>query len=149
MQVRTKITFISFQHFHCGFWSPTESVNLLTDHMSVAIILNPLKINLRCTMKNGNLAQTLHSLCSCMLWQRDILSPPLVQCCFCEIRAIYLQFQNIPFCHLASPASSYLLPSSNMDCIKEVMLSCCLQAHPIAIKLISFVCLKHQPTHPC
>lgn len=100
-------------------------------------------------MKNGNLAQTLHSLCFCMLWQKDSISPPLVQCCFCEIHAIYLQFQNIPFCCLASPASSYLLPSSNMDYIKEVMLSCCLQAHPIAIKLIWFVCLKYHPTHPC
>lgn len=149
MKLRTKITLIFFWQLHYGFWSPTESVNLLTDHMSVAIILNPLKINLRCTMKNGNLAQTLHSLCSCMLWQSDITSAPLVKCCFCDTHAIYLQFQNIPFYHLATPESSYLLPSSNMYYIKEVMCSCRLQAHPIAIKLICFVCLKYHPTHPC
>lgn len=132
MKLKTKITFMFFQQLHCGFWGFTKSVSLLTDHMSVAIILNPLKINLRCTMKNGNLAQTLHSLCFCMLWQSDITSAPLVKCCFCEIHVIYLQFQNIPFWHLASPASSYLLPSSDTDCMKEVMLSCCLQVHPIA-----------------
>lgn len=73
-------------------------------------------------MKNGNLAQTLHSLCFCMLWQSDITSAPLVKCCFCEIHAIYLQFRNIPSCRLASPVSSYLLPDSNMYCVKEVML---------------------------
>lgn len=91
-------------------------------------------------MKNGNLAQTSHSLCFCMLWQSDITSAPLVKCCFYEIQAIYLQFKNIPFCHLASPASSYLLPSTDMDCIKEVMFSCHLHIHPMAIKLVHFVC---------
>jgi len=99
-------------------------------------------------MKNGNLAQTLHSLYFCMLWQSDITSASLVKRCFCEIHATSLQFQNIPFCHLASPASSYLLPSSDMNHIKEVMLSCRLQVCPIATKLICFVCFKYHPTHP-
>lgn len=54
-----------------------------------------------------------------------------------------------PFLSSGFTWSSYLLPDSNMYCIKEVMLGCHLQAHPIAIKLIHLVCLKNRPTHPC
>lgn len=79
-----------FRQLSYIIWSPTESVNLLTDHMSMAIILNPLKINLRWTMKNGNLAPTLRALCLCMRWQGDTRSAPLATYCFCGINTIHL-----------------------------------------------------------
>ena len=70
--------------------APLSQLICLTDHMSMAIILKPLKINLRWTMKNGNLAPTLHSLCLCMRWQGDTRSALQVTPCFCGINTIHL-----------------------------------------------------------